>query len=452
MLSIVQLILAVCQTQASTMVLTGTQTTAFFEQPDQMGIPHVTVLQLQAEGITSVSDLADFNKDSLQQLADNLRRPGGRVPDPNPTAQAGSTIPTPPFIFGAKSQRRIAVAYDLVKYYRTVGRDLTSANLQWNTVMKNFDVQWTALKEKKGEDPPETPKISKALPVIKWTEAFQDFLNRKIGNHNIPLAYIIRDEPNPPAMALPLAPGQPHSVEHGSVEAELIAQASHTHALFWNDNSDLYFLLEEATQGTSYAASIRPFQRNRDGEAAWKALTSQYAGKDKWEAEIKKQEQLLHTCIWKGQSNFSLEHFISQHRNAFVSMSACAEHIQYQLPNEHSRVGFLINAIQCADAGLQAAMASAKTDNSPNGLRNNFERAVSHLLPYDPVAKKRATGIKRGSALISLTEAHEGPNITIAANDSKPSIGKTGVHLHYHKHHEYMKLTHDQRRELSEWQ
>ena len=49
-------------------------------------------------------------------------------------------------------------------------------------------------------------------------------------------------------MAPPLAPGQPHSIEHGSVEAELIAQASHTHALFRNDNSDLYFLLEEATR------------------------------------------------------------------------------------------------------------------------------------------------------------------------------------------------------------
>ena len=225
-----------------------------------MGIPHVTMVQLQAEGITSVSDLADFNKDSLQQLADNLRRPGGRIPDPSPTAKPGSTIPTPPFVFGTKSQRRIAVVCDLVNYYRTVGRDLTPANLQWNTVMKNFDVQWTALKEKKGEDSPETPKISKALPVIKWMEAFQNFLNRKIGNRNIPLAYIIQDEPNPPAMAPPLAPGQPHSVEHGSVEAELIARASHTHALFQNDNSDLYFQLEEATRSTPYAASIKPFQ------------------------------------------------------------------------------------------------------------------------------------------------------------------------------------------------
>ena len=286
---------------------------------------------------------------------------------------------------------------------------------------------------------------------MKWMEVFQDFLNRKIGNCNIPLVYIIHDEPNPPAAAPPLAVDQPHSIEHGSVESELIAQASHTHVLFHNNNSDLYYLLEEATQGTPYATSIKPFQREKDGRGAWVALTSQYAGNDKWEAEIKKQEQLSHTRIWKGQSNFSLEHFISQHRNAYVSMLACAEHVQYQLPNEHSRVGFLLDAIQCADAGLQAAMASVKTDNGPNGMQNNFEQAAAHLLPYDPVAKKQATGIKHGSALILLTEAESEPITTIAANDTKPSIGKTGVHLCYHKHHEYKKLMHKQRRELGEW-
>ena len=174
-LSIVHDILAVYQTHDLTMVLTVAQMTTFFEHADQMGIPHATVLQLQSEGITLVSDLVDFNMTSLQQLADNLRRPGGHVPDPNPGAPPGSTIPTPPFVFGAKSQRHIAVACDLVKYYITVGCDLTVANLQWITVMKNFDIQWTMLKEKKGDDSPETPKISKVLPVIKWMEAFQDF-------------------------------------------------------------------------------------------------------------------------------------------------------------------------------------------------------------------------------------------------------------------------------------
>ena len=55
--------------------------------------------------------------------------------------------------------------------------------------MSNFEIQWKALNERKDEDDPEVPKITKALPIIKWTEAFQDFLNRVIGDRMIPLAY-----------------------------------------------------------------------------------------------------------------------------------------------------------------------------------------------------------------------------------------------------------------------
>ena len=41
------------------MPLTVAQTTAFFEQPTQMGIANSTVIQLRMEGITVVDDLAD---------------------------------------------------------------------------------------------------------------------------------------------------------------------------------------------------------------------------------------------------------------------------------------------------------------------------------------------------------------------------------------------------------
>ena len=63
-------------------------------------------------------------------------------------------------------------------------------------------------------------------------------------------------------------------------------------------------------------------------------------------------------------------------------MQASAEHVQYQLPNEHSSIGFLLEVIQCSDPGLQAVMASINT--------------AAHLFPYDPVAKKRSSGQKRG--------------------------------------------------------
>jgi hypothetical protein len=93
---------------------------------------------------------------------------------------------------------------------------------------------------------------------------------------------------------------------------------------------------------------------------------------------------------------------VSQHRNAFVSMQACAQHVQYQLPNEHSRVGFLLDAIQCSDAGLQTAIASESTDVGPIGMRNDYEAAATHLLRYGPVAKRRLSGTKRGAGMTSL--------------------------------------------------
>ena len=303
------------------MVLTTVQTTSFFCDGDQMGIPQAMVAQLQIEGITTISDLADFEKETLQQMADNLRKPGGRVPDPNPAAAPGATIPTLPFVFGAKSQHCLTMACKLVWYYNTIGRDLSAGNMCWSNVMKNFKIQWKALKERKEADDPEVPRISKLLPIMKWTEAFQDYLHRTIGVTTIiPLANIMRETINVPAVPPPQEANKPHSTEYGSIQVELVARASHDHELYKEGNGSIYYHLEEAMHRTTYLVSTKPFQHAKDGRGARLALTSQYAGNDKWEAEIKRQDDLLHQCQWKGQNTFPLERFIGQHHNAFISM------------------------------------------------------------------------------------------------------------------------------------
>ena len=96
------------------MILTAGQTTAFFENANQMALPHVSVLQLQNEDVLDVVDLEDFDKDTLSQVADNMRRPGGRVPDPASGTAANRTIPTPPFVFGAKAQMRLNVVIGIL--------------------------------------------------------------------------------------------------------------------------------------------------------------------------------------------------------------------------------------------------------------------------------------------------------------------------------------------------
>ena len=55
-----------------------------------MGISNEAVVQLQQEGIMTVDDLVDFDKDTIEQISANLRRPAGRIPDPNPAAAPGA--------------------------------------------------------------------------------------------------------------------------------------------------------------------------------------------------------------------------------------------------------------------------------------------------------------------------------------------------------------------------
>ena len=110
-------------------------------------------------------------------------------------------------------------------------------------MIKNFEAQWKALKELKKVDEPDVPKITKSLPLIKWIQALGDYLDRIIWHRIIPLYYVVCEEVNFPVHAPPLVLVQPRSEDHGSVEADLVARASHTHTLYSYDNSIVYFKL-----------------------------------------------------------------------------------------------------------------------------------------------------------------------------------------------------------------
>ena len=112
------------------------------------------------------------------------------------------------------------------------------------------------------------PKITKSLAVTQCSESFADFLQRKVGTHIIPLSYVNSSLETVPIPPPPLEAGEPFAAEYGSVKGELVSRASHAHALFRDDNATVYYFLEESTRDTNYSASIKPFQRSKNGREA----------------------------------------------------------------------------------------------------------------------------------------------------------------------------------------
>eukprot|EP00957_Ditylum_brightwellii_P028858 2180441-Ditylum_brightwellii.AAC.1 len=66
-----------------------------------------------------------------------------------------------------------------------------------------------------------------------------------------------------------------------------------------------------------------------------------------------------------------------------------------------------MNGIECGDPELQGAMALVKNNDAADGKMHNFEKAVSFIIPADPVARRMTGDKKRGQAEVSGVTANK---------------------------------------------
>ena len=142
------------------------------------------------------------------------------------------------------------------------------------------------------------------------------------------------------------------------------------------------------------------------------------------------------TAKWNGKK-YDLQTFFSQHRAKYQQLVEASTHIKFQVPNEHTRVDYLLENIECSDSSLQAAIAKVRTDT--DGAREDFELAVSELLPVDPFVRNKANSK-------SVTFAISGVD-----GDTQGRGSKTGVDLRWYDDDEWKKLSSSEQEELREW-
>ena len=117
-------------------------------------------------------------------------------------------------------------------------------------------------------------------------------------------------------------------------------------------------------------------------------------------------------------------------------MSEASDHVSHQLPNNFTRVGYLIDSIKITDVNVVAAQESIRTDDT--GRREDYEEQLIFLAQICPITKKKGGGK---------------PTAKIGAAVSKLNSGivSTEVELSYYKSAEFMALTPEQMSEVSEY-
>lgn len=396
------------------------------------------VLRMTYEGVTDFSSLLDFDRESIEALSKACSKTIPAVAEDIANGIAAENE-IPGANISSISIRRLVVAMHAAKYYTSIGRAITAANMHYGNVLTGFKTDYEAYCLLKKQDEPEAPVVNdkdKEKKIIKWMPLFEDALSRTFGSKG-PLIYVLRDN-----AAVPTETDDPldencHYGQSGSMIEELILQLPHSGPIFKDDNKTLYLMISKAVAGTSVESTIKSFSRSKDGCGAYKALVANHAGDEKYWAIVKARMNLLQNIKWNGRS-YPLEQHVSNHRTAVDDLNDCALHINNAVPNMSQRVEYLLESISCQDSSLQAAMGNIRADT--NNMRSNFEAAASHIIEVDPYRRASNQGNNNKSKQANVS------GVSFAGR------GKTGVDLRWHTRKEFGALTNEQKDELTTWQ
>ena len=386
--------------------------------------------KIEASGISDLASFADFEEQDVVTLCSTLRRPGGTITvDDEQLPNRGVAIST-------MCEIRLKLCSYAANYYNIVQRPIDFNSMAWNRV-KHFKDLKTIVKNH--TNPEDLPEISRKITIMKAIELIEEHLRGVLGVTKVPLAYVIRKEPETPVTVAsnPLRVDLPYGTAFNSFYDEMIACTDHSGASYSEDNASVLNILVHVLKGTSFEVSIQPFKRNRDGRGAFLALSEHNLGSNRWETVLERADHIVSNTIWNGKSNrYPLKLHLAKHREAHNDMIRASQHIDYEVPNEGTRVRKLLHSLQCSDPRIISAKTSILADEA--GKKGNFEATSNFLLIAAPPTRQDNDSRRISSA---------------RQNDFQhtPNKGSTGVELRFHTVPEYHKLTSDQKNELYNW-
>ena len=377
------------------------------------------------QGLQSMDDFAEFDRDAMRSLCNAVRKPGGTIVDPN---DATRVIPNPGHSIPSLCESRLILAAYGAGVYQIIGRDPILPDHLTRNRLKQFKLHYDMIENHQAPEP--LQEISKTFGIMKFIDQFPVYLCECLGVSGVPLSYVIRENAVPPGAPGVQAHGRPWSNTYDSLSEELIDRAPHAGPSYEDDNATVYRLIQDAIKSTSHVSSISRHQRTRDGRGAFFDLQLHNMGNSKWDKVVESAEVMVNQKVWNGKNvRYPLKFHITKHREAHNDFQRAAQNITYVPPDETTRVRRLLNSIQCSDSTIISAKTTILADPAKRG---DFEQASDFLLLAAP-APKQSNNQQRVSAL-KRKQQHD--------------VGETGVENRYYTTSAYKQLTSEQKVEL----
>jgi len=164
------------------------------------------------QGLDSLNEIRLLTDDEIESLCKVVRRPGGTIPGPN-VGDAPVNNPGTPINLRAENHLKL-LAFFLRHQERvsltTQVADITLDAIRALRELRDFESTYKA---------PDDPPAINAKDWPKTMESIHEYLRSFLGDHKIPLAYVVRKDENIPV--------NDQMTEYPTVQDAMIARAKH---------------------------------------------------------------------------------------------------------------------------------------------------------------------------------------------------------------------------------
>ncbi len=287
-------------------------------------------------------------------------------------------------------------------------------------------------------------KFKKASDYKIFEESLETYLSLLKGTGKIPLNYVIRPVVNPDPTAT-----------YESESERSVAMAPLAGPEFDRDNAKVYGILKQLCVDGPGRTYILPFDKARNGRAAFLALRAHYE-QDSFRNRSKKDAyDLLQAIHYTGEKRgFTFEKFVQKHNEAFLELERQGEPVY-----EEKKVRDFLDRITAPE--LQAARQQVLSDAN---MMSNFQSAANFVSLSVPSTKQstryvaslgtktehqggrgRGRGTGRGGGGRGRGGGRDG-----GRDGRGRGRGRGGPNTRYHSAEEWSKLSHEERMKILE--
>ena len=352
-----------------------------------LGIPAAASRAITDEGLEQFEDLVNMSDEHVQAIIKNARK---RFYD---AAARGAAAANRPHISDKHATRVRQLVFCCWHLHR-IRRDFDEDDATVDELETLWE--WRENEQDAGKLDVDKPgKMTSTTQARKTMEELDHYLLCKRGVNGTPLAYLVRDDPEPDeddeGYGLP------------SITEELIRRARHgnNYPPYVTDNTFLWSVIREITQDGEAWSWVSSFSRTRNGRGAYLALKAHYLGPS-FNGKVKADaDHVIEKAFYNGKArNFTLEAYCSKLKKAFDDLETCGEVL-----SENRKVRYFIRGISGA---TQLAVAKGQILASDE-MKEDLEMAMNFAKTYE-----------------SSLDSYGAPSRNISTTDTRGGRGRGG--------------------------